>query len=474
MSKADDKKRQNPKSTTWVQSTWVLLVMVIIYIMVLATTLSVHKKHKRYSQDHPYARAGVQPRKKEATKDENDSQLHIPLLLDVTAGQQEATDILQNDNLLDLVAGQQVTDILHNKIQFDEQQQRLRFLPGTLSLTQTETLSHCYSDPDIYGHHFNKRKTRGIPISLKHKLVFIMIAKSGSSTGRWVMNNVLEAEELKVHKDLLELSPGGKYEDFSAIAFVRDPLSRFYSSYDEVFYRYGPWMKVTERRGRFGSWAKHISQFDHPHAYLYDNMTSYKDFQDTFCPPKFIPEGERDRALKVPSPRVHNWCSDQPTRENGTLAARFERFVWQYDGLEPWDVHLNLQVPMLSNQNTGRPARVDEVLNTEISIKNWDHIVARYGQTLPESENLNARSIPRRFNPKLVSIETKRRICQIAAIDYCCLNLKLPTECNDKGVDVSCALDKDGQGDYRIQPWSHPHEVSRERTGQISGNKSKN
>jgi len=457
----DDERRQKPKLTKWVQSTWLLLVMVIIYAMVLATTYSVHKKHMRYSQDHAYLRL-----KEERIKDSNDGQQH-PVVLDFPYGQQEVTDILQNDNQLDLAVGQKVTHILQNKIPFDEQHQRLRFLAGTLNLTKAEALDHCYADPDIYKHHFTRRKMRGIPISLKNKLVFVMIAKSGSSTGRWVMNNVLEAEELKVDKNLVDLSPGGKYEDFEVISFVRDPLSRFYSSYDEVFYRYGPWMKVTSGRHDFESWANYIQHFDHPHAYLYENMTSYQDFQDAFCPPNLIPNGFRDRRVASPQPRRPNWCTDQPTRENGTLASKFERFVWEYDGVTPWDVHLSLQVPILSDQKTGRPARITEVFSTETSTENWKFIVAKYGQTLPESENLNGRAIPRRFDTKLVSIETKQRICQIAAIDYCCLNLKLPLECD--GVDVSCALDKDERGDYRIQPWSHPNEVSRDRFGQILG-----
>ena len=196
-----------PKSK-WVQSTWVLVVMVIIYIMVLVTTLLIHKKHKRYSSQNYYSSIStdVQPRKKEVAGDRK----------------------LQHVSLLD---GEQVTDILQNKTHKEQTTLRMRFLPGTLRLTQAEALSHCYVDPKIYEHHFTKRKQRGIPISLKHKLVFAMIAKSGSSTGRWVMNTVLGAEELRVDKDLHELSPGGKYEDFSVITFVRDPLSRFYSSY---------------------------------------------------------------------------------------------------------------------------------------------------------------------------------------------------------------------------------------------------
>ena len=119
-----------------------------------------------------------------------------------------------------------------------------------------------------------------------------------------------------------------------------------------------------------------------------------------------------------------------------------------------------LQVPMLSNHKTGLPARVDEVFSTEKSAKNWEQIVAKYGQKLPQSDSLNARSIPRRFNTKLVSIETKQRICQISAIDYCCLNMKLPLECRDNKLDILCTLDKEERGDYRIQPWKHPNEIS--------------
>ncbi len=465
-----------PKSTTMVQSTCVLLLMIIVYIMVFVTTLTIHQKHKRYSQHHFYTRSrdDVETRKNEMSKDRDEGNLHTSVTIDLPDGQKEVRGTLLIENQIDLAGGQQVTDVLQNKILFDEQHQRLRFVPGTLSLTPAETLSHCYADPEIYKHHFPKRRIRSIPISLKHKLVFIMIAKSGSSTGRWVMNNVLDAEELKVHKDLSELSPGGKYEDFSVIAFARDPLTRFYSSYDEVFYRYGPWMRESEENGRYGPWADHVRDTDHPHQYIYENITTFQEFQDAFCPPEIIPE---EHKLKRPAaPRRPNWCSNEPTRENGTLAATFERFVFEYDGVSPWDVHLHLQVPMLSNHETGRPARVGEIFSTEMSTKHWEDIVSRYGETLPEDdESLNGRALPRRFNPKLVSIEAKRRICHFAAIDYCCLNFKLPVECNDEGVDVSCALDKDERGDYRIQPWSHPNEVSRimSKVRTSSGNEKK-
>ena len=453
MKKAGDM-RQNFKMNSWM-SAWVFVFMVTIYIMVLATTLSIHQKHKRYLRDHPYFSEVVQAQKKEFSSDNKDIQPQIQSLRvdNNTEQNEEGKDLPPKDIKVDLTVGQLVTEILENKATFDRQQ-RLEFTPGTLSLTQARTFSYCYADPKIYGHHFSKRKRRSIPISSKLKLVFVMIAKSGSSTGRWIMNSVLGAEETRVDKDLQILSRG-KYEDFSVISFVRDPLSRFYSSYDEVFYRYGPWMKEPERNGRYDAWAKHVRQFEHPHAFIYENMTTYQDFQDAFCPPSFVPEDER--SARPALPRRPNWCAYQPTRENGTLAAAFERFVFEYDGISPWDVHLHLQVPMLSNHETGLPVRVTEIFNTETATKSWEDIVSRYGETLPESENLNGRATPRRFNPTFVSIEAKRKICQIAAIDYCCLNLKLPTECSD---DVSCALDVDEQGAYRIQPWKHPNEVA--------------
>lgn len=80
---------------------------------------------------------------------------------------------------------------------------------------------------------------------------------------------------------------------------------------------------------------------------------------------------------------------------------------------------------------------------------------------MPEEGQFQARSIPRRFDSSFVSLETKRRICKLAAIDYCCLNLQLPPECEDeKEVNVYCALDRNARGDQmRIQPWYFPHQI---------------
>lgn len=64
----------------------------------------------------------------------------------------------------------------------------LHYPPGSLPLTQLSTFQHCYTDPTIYGNHLHNggSKRRG-PYSEKHKLALVLVPKSGSSTGRFMM-----------------------------------------------------------------------------------------------------------------------------------------------------------------------------------------------------------------------------------------------------------------------------------------------
>lgn len=101
----------------------------------------------------------------------------------------------------------------------------------------------------------------------------------------------------------------------------------------------------------------------------------------------------------------------------------------------------------------------DEIYNTATTMDDWEYIVSWYGRSLPRKGEFNARSVPRRVDTSLVSLEAKRRICHISAIDYCCLNMELPPECAGEEVGVYCSLDRDREGDFRIQPWFHPHEI---------------
>ena len=64
----------------------------------------------------------------------------------------------------------------------------LYYTPGTLPLSQLATFQHCYTDPSIYYKHFNEKgDMRRAPYSEKHKLALVLLPKSGSSTGRYMM-----------------------------------------------------------------------------------------------------------------------------------------------------------------------------------------------------------------------------------------------------------------------------------------------
>jgi hypothetical protein len=78
---------------------------------------------------------------------------------------------------------------------------------------------------------------------------------------------------------------------------------------------------------------------------------------------------------------------------------------------------------------------------------------------------IEGRSYPRRFDKKFVGKETEKRICQLALLDYCCLNFPLPSSCDDGEGDeevddlnnLSCKMDYDVEGGkVRVQPGVFP------------------
>ena len=419
-----------------------LILFAILYIVVFFGTLRIHNVHRRaYLQLYG-------PIRNKQTKRKGNRLLENIRAHDVSRDSTPASastikkTLMEGNNIID---GKTITSILRGELEFPLFR-RLRFQPGTIKLAQSEVLRHCYADPKIYAKHFPSSDRQVTSVSDKYKLVYLLVPKSGSSTGRWIMDNVLDAHDAGIDPAGNELHT--TYGNYTVLTFVRDPLSRFYSQYDEVYLRWGPWMKNREDR----MW-KGVKNFQHPYPFIYENMTSWEDYQDVFCPPKTVPSKFGKKYSK-------HWCSKQETHENGTLALRFEQFVQEYDGIQPWDMHLHLQVPHISNKYTGRPRRVDEVYttNTASTIENWEYVVKWYGQSLPKDGEFNARSVPRRFNTSLVSILTKQIICQQSAIDYCCLNMELPPECNDEKVEIHCSLDHK-LGEFRIQPWQQPHQL---------------
>mmetsp|Transcript_27287 Transcript_27287/g.54676 ORF Transcript_27287/g.54676 Transcript_27287/m.54676 type:complete len:439 (-) Transcript_27287:2657-3973(-) len=292
----------------------------------------------------------------------------------------------------------------------DSPKKLLQFSPGTLSLNHSETLRHCWTETEVYFNHL-KQGNRGdgsnVPVSYsdQYKLAYVMLPKSGSSTARHMLKEEFNAIETK--KSLLHSSfeQGGEMEGVTVISFVRDPLSRFFSQYDEAYVRTAPWQSKST---------------SHPFPYLHEGLHSYQDYEDVFCPP------DTRRSRKD--------CVFRQSKENGTLASRLERFVFDYDGLDPFDVHLTLQVPMLSF-HTGLPLHITQIYNTTDSQGGWNAIAKQFlGKTLEDKGGkkggvIAGRSYPRRFNSKLVSVEAQRRICELSLLDYCCLNIPLPDVC---------------------------------------------
>ena len=89
---------------------------------------------------------------------------------------------------------------------------------------------------------------------------------------------------------------------------------------------------------------------------------------------------------------------------------------------------------------------------------------------IPDREMTHGRKISRRFDPGMVSVATKRKICRILALDYCCLNIELPGECSsvgenddDDGEAVYCAAERRNDETMEhalesmvIHPWRDP------------------
>ncbi|KAL7511889.1 hypothetical protein ACHAXN_009094 [Cyclotella atomus] len=334
----------------------------------------------------------------------------------------------------------------------------LTFTPGSLQLSHVDTLKYCYVDPSIYGRHMQGHRGDGsnvkVSYSDKYKLIYIMLPKSGSSTARYMLKDQFGAVETKKSLQHIDYQPNGKMDGVHVFTFVRDPLSRFFSQYEEAYVRTAPWVSKDN---------PYYNSQQHPFPYLFENIHSYQEYEDVFCPP-----------LTRTNPNNRKECTDKETAENGTLAARLERFVNEYDGRTPFDVHLTLQVPMLSS-DSGIPLYLSQIYNTTDAENGWKSIARQFigaNSTLAQSGSkgvVQGRSYPRRLNNKLVTVESQRRICELALLDYCCLNLPLPEVCrgkyykdeNGKVTELFCKLhSRSGRGSERIQPGIFPQKGS--------------
>ena len=227
------------------------------------------------------------------------------------------------------------------------------------------------------------------------------------------------------------------------------------------------------------------------YPYLYEDMDDIGDFRIKFCPSELL---RRGRFLE---------CNNVPSIDDGDLASRFERFVRDYSGLDPFDIQyvthhlspvlrmraahgessfpffffsfstcrsrsLNLQVSNLVF-TTGEPFPFTALYNSTEADKGWQEIARQRGVEILDGEMTHGRKISRRFDLGMVSVATKRKICRILALDYCCLNIELPGECSsvgendDDGEAVYCAAERRNDETMEhalesmvIHPWRDP------------------
>lgn len=117
----------------------------------------------------------------------------------------------------------------------DRSRLRLKFRPGTLAMTSVEAIQYCYIDMKIYKEHFDKLFSVQVSVSDTYKIIYRSIPKSASSSSRKVMMNFFDGKEKRMKH--YELNADVLEHNYNLVSFIREPLDRFYSSYDEAFLR---------------------------------------------------------------------------------------------------------------------------------------------------------------------------------------------------------------------------------------------
>lgn len=314
---------------------------------------------------------------------------------------------------------------------------RLKYRPGTLRMSSADALQHCFVNVTRYeGHNLadRNRKQSLVSVSDEYELIYRNVPKSSSSSARHAMQDYLEGEDYRLKHDDMEKMVHDK--NYTMISFVRDPLNRFYSSYDEAFFRMGPWMgrgPIVRDKPRIRKMYHENKYKVDKYPYLYEGFNGIEDFRRKYCPEEVLNTG---KFLA---------CNEIPSIDDGDLAHRFDQFVRDYSGLDPHDIHLNLQVTNLVFPS-GEPMPITTLYNSTKAEKGWQEVAGRRGVNIPDGEMTHGRKITRRFNVSKVTDAAKRKICSILALDYCCLNIELPEVCRDDpdGFNdaVYCAMEQ--------------------------------
>mmetsp|Transcript_31063 Transcript_31063/g.34755 ORF Transcript_31063/g.34755 Transcript_31063/m.34755 type:complete len:484 (+) Transcript_31063:59-1510(+) len=285
------------------------------------------------------------------------------------------------------------------------------FVPGSLNMTRFETHQRCYVDEVLYKNHRQQPANRYV--SEQHKLIYFQITKGGSSRIRKKMDdffdNILQHPCSKMgikQRDVTRFNN----DTFHKFTFSREPTSRFVSAFFEAMLR---WFTRPENIGSLVPPTKELEDF----VRVY-NQTYLKE-------------------------------------DDGHVVEAFETFVTHnYDGYTLPNNHLTLQIAQIFRPKNC--LRLDVIHDLE-NLDNVFHemlmgqgLEAKTFQIEKEKKQTpqqrHARPSKFHLNLSRVSVEVQQKVCQLSALDYCCLNYRLPPEC--EGV-VSCRW-----RETKTSPWA--------------------
>jgi len=228
-----------------------------------------------------------------------------------------------------------------------------------------------------------------------------MTPKSGSSTGRHVIKNDFDGID---YTSGCVVPRGEDSKQWMQIATLRNPASRAFASYEEMFVR-------------------RLGQLDHIPAQYHAFMKPFEGFSY----PNYSAMFDKPAGVAM-------------------LTRAYEQFMRDWDG-QVFDMHLERQV--LYNVRRDASGRIS---SKHLSLVFDTHKMQEAFEWLAMQKNLDhapkvirGRAYPRRMNVSDVSDEAMQAMCRFYAIDFCCLNYELPPACLSAptGQRVRCRWKKD-------------------------------
>jgi hypothetical protein len=305
------------------------------------------------------------------------------------------------------------------------------FAPGSLNMTLLESFRRCNVDSVSRRYKMHENMCTLMSYSSTYGLAYHLLTKSASSTIRGLMQDNFDGREGRVCSPRDPNSrnnlPKEHYDNLIHFTFFRDPLPRFVSGYTEFMVRY--------LRGKAGEVPRKYQQFLKTLDQHFRNTTLNINKKNGL---KEIQKSDLYLKLYNTKEGLH------------VLAQVFDQFVQDYDAQNPFDTHLMLQIPrklVFIGNSTGWHLSMDFAFYTEHGIQSqiedilfpqiqkWQSNGIVELPNITAARNDNTRKEKTEIMLNFVSNTTKQKICQLTALDYCCLNYPLPVVCQNV---VSC------------------------------------